>query len=97
MQFFKNKPLLLFICLFVHAFILNLVYVNHYGLQFYWDNNTTLESIGIHFITASLATIFYVFITQLRKLKNNNLNVISDKIWVILSLILLALIGILML
>ena len=96
MHFIKSKAFILFICLFIHVFLLNLVYVSHYGVQFYWQENTTVESITLHFLTAFLAAIFYVAISGIRKIKEAKFSLISDKIWVILSLILAGLIGFMM-
>jgi len=62
----KNKATQLFFVLWLHISLLNLFFINHRGFVFLWQENGELNTLMTHFITALLATLFYIAVTKIR-------------------------------
>jgi hypothetical protein len=89
----ENKTTQLFFVLWLHISLLNLFFVTKGGFVFLWKQNGELNTLLTHFITALVAALFYFAITKIRiGLSEKKIN-FNNNIFVIGSLIMLALIG----
>jgi hypothetical protein len=61
-----NKATQLFFVLWLHISLLNLFFVNKRGIVFLWQQNSELNTLLIHFITALIAALIYIAVTKIR-------------------------------
>ena len=93
MSFLKNKPVLLFLILWLHISLLDLFFVTYSGPVFYWAENLRGETILVHISLALVSVLFYLLIGlfrnkfQVKKIK------ITDKFWLVSSTFMVILIG----
>ena len=81
---------LLFFILWAHVSLLNLFFVNYSGPVFLWEQNSQLLTIQTHFFIALITTVFFLLVTKLRMINRHKKVKISDKIWLLCSILLLA-------
>ncbi|MFT5635570.1 MAG: putative membrane protein YiaA [Cognaticolwellia sp.] len=87
---YQYKMILLFFVLWAHVSLLNLFYVNYSGPVFLWEQNSQLHTIQTHFFIALITTMFFLAITKLRPMNKNKKVKITDKIWLVCSMLLIA-------
>jgi hypothetical protein len=87
---YQYKMVLLFFILWAHVSLLNLFFVNYSGPVFLWEQNSQLLTIQTHFFIALITTVFFVLVTKLRMINRHKKVKISDKIWLLCSILLLA-------
>jgi hypothetical protein len=93
MTLLKNKPLLLFIVLWLHISLLDLFFVTYSGPVFLWSENLRAESFIVHTLIAFGGVGLYVLLTRAKQeYVAGNLN-IGDKTWLFCSLMLILSIG----
>ena len=92
-----NKPLILFIVLWIHVSILDLFVVTYSGPVFLIAENTTVQALVTHLFIAVLGTGAFVFACRIREWRQNRSSGVSDKIWLVCSGMLLGSIIFLML
>jgi hypothetical protein len=61
-----NKATQLFFVLWLHISLLNLFFVNKRGIVFLWQQNSELNTLLTHFITALIAALIYIAVTKIR-------------------------------
>jgi hypothetical protein len=61
-----NKATQLFFVLWLHISLLNLFFVNKRGIVFLWQQNSEINTLLIHFITALIAALIYIAVTKIR-------------------------------
>ncbi|AOW76943.1 hypothetical protein A3Q34_08775 [Colwellia sp. PAMC 20917] len=61
-----NKATQLFFVLWLHISLLNLFFVNKRGIVFLWQQNSELNTLLTHFITALIAALIYIVVTKIR-------------------------------
>ncbi|WP_085300627.1 hypothetical protein [Cognaticolwellia mytili] len=93
---YQYKMALLFLALWAHVSLLNLFYVNYKGPVFLWQENSEPLTIQVHFLIALLATGFYLAISKLRQIDSDKKVRITDKFWLVCSLVLVLSIGFLL-
>jgi len=92
-QTMKNKVLLLFLVLWLHISLFDLFYVSYSGPVFYWDENLRSETVIVHLSLAVISALFYFMLSvvsdkyQAKKIK------ITDKFWLISSILMVISIG----
>ncbi|AWB56442.1 hypothetical protein DBO93_01900 [Colwellia sp. Arc7-D] len=87
---YQYKMVLLFFILWAHVSLLNLFFVNYSGPVFLWEQNSQLLTIQTHFFIALITTVFFLLVTKLRMINRHKKVKISDKIWLLCSILLLA-------
>ena len=71
---YQYKITLLFLALWAHVSLLNLIYVNYSGPVFLWEKNTELLTIFVHILIAGISTGFYIVVSKIRALIKINKN-----------------------
>ena len=89
----KNKTTQLFFVLWLHISLLNLFFVNKRGIVFLWQNNSELNTLLTHFVTALTATLFYIAIIKIRLRLAEKKLTLGNNVFVFGSAVMLALIG----
>jgi hypothetical protein len=89
----KNKATQLFLVLWLHISLLNLFFVNLRGFVFLWQENSELNTLATHFITALAGTLFYIIVTKIRMHLTDKKLSVGNNVFVFGSVIMLALIG----
>jgi len=93
MTLLKNKPLLLFIILWLHISLLDLFFMTYSGPVFLWTENLRLETVFVHSLIALCGVALYILLTKAKQeYIAGNLN-IGDKTWLLCSLMLILSIG----
>ena len=87
---YQYKMVLLFFILWAHVSLLNLFFVNYSGPVFLWEQNSQLLTIQTHFFIALITAVFFLLVTKLRMINRHKKVKISDKIWLLCSILLLA-------
>ncbi|MFT6248716.1 MAG: hypothetical protein ACJAUY_002325 [Cognaticolwellia sp.] len=87
---YQYKMVLLFFILWAHVSLLNLFFVNYSGPVFLWEQNSQFLTIQTHFFIALITTVFFLLVTKLRMINRHKKVKISDKIWLLCSILLLA-------
>jgi hypothetical protein len=87
---YQYKMTLLFFVLWAHVSLLNLFFVNYSGPVFLWEENSQLLTIQTHFLIALMTTAFFLGITKLRQINRHKSFKITDKIWLVCSVLLIA-------
>ncbi|TWX55287.1 hypothetical protein [Colwellia hornerae] len=88
-----NKATQLFFVLWLHISLLNLFFVNKRGVVFLWQQNSELNTLLTHFITALIATLIYLAITKIRIALAEKKLTVSHNVFVVGSVVILVLIG----
>lgn len=86
---YQYKIALLFVVLWAHVSLLNLFFVNYSGPVFLWEQNAQLITIQTHFLIALITTLFFLIVSKLREFNRNKKVKISDKIWLLCSILLI--------
>jgi len=92
----NNKTVHLFLVLWVHISLLNLFFVNHRGAVFLWQENSELNTLITHFVIALSAVFFYMMVSKLRVLFSNKKFALGNNLFILGSLAMMALIGLLL-
>ncbi|MEH6597351.1 MAG: hypothetical protein V7736_17605 [Colwellia polaris] len=87
---YQYKMALLFVVLWAHVSLLNLFFVNYSGPVFLWEQNAQLITIQTHFLIALITTLFFLMVSKCREFNRNKKVKISDKIWLLCSILLIA-------
>jgi hypothetical protein len=96
MSHIKAKPILIFIILWLHVSILDLFFVTQSSIVFLWQENARIETLVVHFLIALTAAAFYWLVSYIRQTSIISTITNNNKLWVISSAFLLALIVYLM-
>lgn len=89
----KKQLAFVFLSLWFHVSLLDLMLVNFKGPVFLWKDNITLDAIVTHFLIAFISTLVVYALTRLSdKMKQSRVNV-SERIWAVCSLLLVLSIG----
>ncbi|WP_189378544.1 hypothetical protein [Thalassotalea profundi] len=90
----KSKQYLsVFFLLWLHVTVLDLFYVTTSKIVFLWQENFAPLTLLVHFLTALVAVLFYIGISELRAYCGITKRSMSDKFWLISSLVLMAFIS----
>jgi hypothetical protein len=92
---FKNKTTQLFFVLWFHISLLNLFFVNRNGPVFLWQENSELNTLVTHFVTALTAVLFYIIVTKARDRLSKGKLTLGNNFFILGTLFMLALIGLL--
>lgn len=87
---YQYKMVLLFFVLWAHVSLLNLFFVNYSGPVFLWEQNAQFLTIKTHFFIALLTTLFFLIVTKVRLSNQTKKVKISDEIWLLCSVLLIA-------
>ncbi len=93
----KSKTTQLFFVLWFHISLLNLFFVNKRGAVFLWQENSELNTLLTHFIAALTAVMFYIAITRIRHYFLQQKVRFGNKLFVMGSIVMLVMIGLLIL
>lgn len=88
-----NKATQLFFVLWLHISLLNLFFVNKRGVVFLWQQNSELNTLLTHFITALIAALIYIAITKIRIGLAEKKLTMGNNIFVVGSVVMVLLIG----
>lgn len=88
-----NKATQLFFVLWLHISLLNLFFVNKRGIVFLWQQNSELNTLLTHFITALIAAIIYIAITKIRIGLAGKKLTVGNNVFVVGSVVMVLLIG----
>ncbi|MBA6346825.1 MULTISPECIES: hypothetical protein [unclassified Colwellia] len=88
-----NKATQLFFVLWLHISLLNLFFVNKRGVVFLWQQNSELNTLLTHFITALIAAIIYIAITKIRIGLAEKKLTMGNNVFVVGSVVMVLLIG----
>lgn len=77
-----------FLLLWLHVTVLDLFYVTTTSIVFLWQENFAPLTLLVHFLTALVAVIFYIGISEYRAYLAALNRSMSNKFWLISSLIL---------
>lgn len=90
---FKNKSVQLFFVLWLHISLLNLFFVNYQGVVFLWQENSEINTLITHFISALSAALFYIAVTKIRTHLSENKISADNNLFTYGSVIILVLIA----
>jgi hypothetical protein len=88
-----NKATQLFFVLWLHISLLNLFFVNKRGIVFLWQQNSEINTLLIHFITALIAALIYIAVTKIRIGLAEKKLTMGNHFFVVGSVIMVLLIG----
>lgn len=88
-----NKATQLFFVLWLHISLLNLFFVNKRGVVFLWQQNSELNTLLTHFITALIAALIYIGITKIRIALADKKLTIGNNVFMVGSVVMVLLIG----
>ncbi|MBA6380219.1 MULTISPECIES: hypothetical protein [unclassified Colwellia] len=88
-----NKATQLFFVLWLHISLLNLFFVNKRGVVFLWQQNSELNTLLTHFITALIAALIYIAITKIRIGLAEKKLTMGNNVFVVGSVVMVLLIG----
>jgi hypothetical protein len=80
----------------MHVSLLDLFYVSHSGPVFLWEKNSQTMVFIVHALIAFLTLFTYLLVSKIRVEYQSGRYVIQDKVWLICSVGLVFLIGIMM-
>ncbi len=92
-KLYRYKIALLFIALWAHVSLLNLFFVSYTGPVFLWQENSEPLTIQVHFLIALLTTLFYLSVSKIRQVNAIKTVKVTDKFWLVCSVVLLLSIG----
>jgi hypothetical protein len=88
-----NKATQLFFVLWLHISLLNLFFVNKRGIVFLWQQNSELNTLLTHFITALIAALIYIAVTKIRIGLAEKKLMMDNHFFVVGSVVMVLLIG----
>ena len=88
-----NKATQLFFVLWLHISLLNLFFVNKRGIVFLWQQNSEINTLLIHFITALIAALIYIAVTKIRIGLAEKKLTMGNNVFVVGSVVMVLLIG----
>ncbi len=89
----QRKALLFFFIIWTHISLLDLFYVSHSGLVFFWQENSQVVTLLTHLFIALFTIGFYGFFHHLRFEYQMKGRIIRDPIWMLCSVCLALTIG----
>lgn len=92
-KLYRYKIALLFIALWAHVSLLNLFFVSYTGPVFLWQENSEPLTIQVHFLIALFTTLFYLSVSKIRQVNAIKTVKVTDKFWLVCSVVLLLSIG----
>jgi uncharacterized membrane protein YagU involved in acid resistance len=88
-----QQSVALFVILFIHFTVMDLVVVTTNETLILLDESLRLETIFVHFLAAFLATFLYFIVAKMREVNVNSNLLVGDRVWFACSVALLGMIG----
>ena len=96
LSFSINKSIILLLIIWIHVSLLDLFYVSHSGPVFLWEKNSQTMVFIVHALIAFLTLFTYLIVSKMRMEYKSGRFVIQESVWMISSVCLVVLIGIMM-